>query len=286
MLGAHGFGNVFLPGDFGHQQSVVADPEPIDVKPLLPLGDNPEQAVVADMKVDDAGAGAECRGHGRPTCLRALQNRTHPERHLLARALTNKIEIAALEHSQSQTAARKQHVVQRKECEPCHSRQLNAIDGKTRYVWRMNRPSDFVAHGSSRFETHGQVLILHSTGPFNAEHILSLAEPFRHWAAVLRPNGPWASVNIVTVSAMCTPEAVQALRLSAQRSFDLLGRVAMSYVIAADVEGRRVMEPALRGSCAGIMPLELFEDIDPAVAWAETRIAAARAAPDGEPARA
>ena len=85
-------------------------------------------------------------------------------------------------------------------------------------------PSDFVAHGSSRFEARGQVLILHSVGPFNAEHILSLAEPFRYWAARLRQDGPWASVNVVTASAMCTPEAIQALRVSAQRSFDLLGR--------------------------------------------------------------
>ena len=85
---------------------------------------------------------------------------------------------------------------------------------------------------------------------------------------------------------MCTPEAIQALRVSAQRSFDLLGRVAMGYVIDLDVEGRRVMEPALRGSCAGIMPLEIFETVDPAVAWAELRIAAARATPDDAPIRA
>ena len=138
-----------------------------------------------------------------------------------------------------------------------------------------DRSATFVAHGSSRLEARGQVLILYSAGPFNAEHIRSLAEPFRAWAAQLQPGGAWATVNVVRHSAMCTPDAIEALRISAERSRAHLGRVASAYVIAPDVEGRRMMDPALRGSCAGIMPMEIFDDLAAALSWAEARIAEA-----------
>lgn len=138
-----------------------------------------------------------------------------------------------------------------------------------------SQPTTFVAHGSSRLESRGQVLILHSAGPFNAEHIRSLAEPFRSWAAKLQPGGAWATINVVRHSAMCTPEAIEALRLSAERSRQHLGRVAAAYVITPEVEGRRLMEPALRGSCAGIMPMEIFADLASALAWAEAQVASA-----------
>lgn len=133
-------------------------------------------------------------------------------------------------------------------------------------------PPKFTPHGDSQFEVRGQILILHSTGPFNAEHIFSLGAPFKHYAARLQPQGPWATVNVVHDSVMATPEAVEALRTSAELTHRLLGRAAACYVLSPELEGRRLMDAPIRASCAGIMPLEIFESLPPALAWAQDQL--------------
>lgn len=130
----------------------------------------------------------------------------------------------------------------------------------------------FRPHGVSHFEEHGQVLVLRSEGPFNAEHIQSLAPAFREHGGRLQQRGPWATINVVTRSLLSTPEAVEMLRKSAQWTHDHLGRVAAAYVATREVEGRLIMLGEIRGSCAGIMPIEIFEEFAPAEAWALEQI--------------
>lgn len=133
-------------------------------------------------------------------------------------------------------------------------------------------PPKFAPHGESQFEVRGQILILKSTGPFNAEHISSLYTVFNQYAAELQPRGPWATVNIVYRSVMATPEAVEMLRRSAEVTHRLLGRAVACYVMGPEVEGRRLMESAVRASCAGIMPLEIFETLEPALDWTQAQL--------------
>jgi hypothetical protein len=139
-------------------------------------------------------------------------------------------------------------------------------------------PPKFQPHGASRFERRGQVLILRSQGPFNAEHIQSLAPAFREYGGALKRDGPWATINVISTSMMVTPEGLAMLRASAQWTHDQLGRVAAAYVALPGAEGRFIMEAGIRASCAGIMPLEIFDDVDAAEAWALERIAEARGA--------
>jgi len=135
----------------------------------------------------------------------------------------------------------------------------------------------FQPHGVSEFEARGQVLVLRSQGPFNAEHIQSLAPAFREFGGRLQQAGPWATINLVTRSLLSTPEAVEMLRRSAQWTHDHLGRVAAAYVVGREVEGRMIMLAEVRRSCAGIMPIEIFFELAPAQAWALEQIAAANA---------
>jgi|CXWL01.1.fsa_nt_gi hypothetical protein len=136
-------------------------------------------------------------------------------------------------------------------------------------------PPKFRPHGASEFEVRGQVLVLTSQGPFNAEHIQSLAPRFREYGAALQQTGPWATINVVTKSVLSTPEGIEMLRRSAQWTHDHLGRVAAAYVVAREVEGRLIMLPEIRRSCDGIMPIEFFEQFEPAEAWALARISEA-----------
>ena len=116
------------------------------------------------------------------------------------------------------------------------------------------------------------MLVLRSEGPFNAEHIQSLAPAFREHGGRLQQRGPWATVNVVTRSLLSTPEGIEMLRKSAQWTHDHLGRAAAAYVVAQNVEGRLIMLGEIRGACTGIMPIEIFEEFAPAEAWALVQI--------------
>lgn len=137
-------------------------------------------------------------------------------------------------------------------------------------------PPKFQPHGASRFERRGQILILRSEGPFNAEHIQSLAPAFREFGADLKRGGPWATINVISASMMVTPEGLAMLRASAQWTHDQLGRVAAAYVAMPGAEGRVIMEASILASCAGIMPIDIFDDVESAEAWALERVAEAR----------
>ena len=131
----------------------------------------------------------------------------------------------------------------------------------------------FVPHGSTRFERRGQVLLLHSEGPFNAEHIASLGPAFRDHAMVMAPSGPWVTLNIVRGSLMATPDAIAALTQSATVS-RALGRIGAGYVVSPDVEGYRVMRPLVLQASEPVLPTCFFESFDPAWDWATTLLAA------------
>lgn len=141
----------------------------------------------------------------------------------------------------------------------------------------MTDPSQkFAPHGSSRFEVRDCLLLLYSEGPFNAEHIYSLAPAFREHAGPLAERGPWATINIVDVSIMSSPEGVEAMRRSAQWTRDALGRSAAAYVVAPGVEGRKMMEPLLLQACGDIFPVRFFAELAEAEQWAREQVAQAR----------
>lgn len=132
-------------------------------------------------------------------------------------------------------------------------------------------PLQFSPHGSSRFELRGRILLLYSEGPFNAEHVRSTATAFRDTAQRLGAGVPWVTVNIVTRSMMCTPDALDAMRNSARLTRPL-GRIAAGYVVTADVEGRGLMRPLLEQACADVMAVAFFIELEPALGWAQQQL--------------
>ena len=130
----------------------------------------------------------------------------------------------------------------------------------------------FAPHGSSVFEYDGQILILRSRGPFNAEHVQGVVNAFNRAAQELQPRGPWATINVIYESMLLTSEGVQAMGDSARHSRDHLGRCAAAYVVTPDVEGYSMIVPALRRVCEGILPIEFFDDLEKATAWCREQI--------------
>lgn len=136
----------------------------------------------------------------------------------------------------------------------------------------------FSPHGTTRFERRGQVLLLHSEGPFNAEHIASLVPQFREHAARLAPDGPWVSINVISRSLMTPPDVLEALTRNARWSRDELGRIGIAYVATEDVEGYRVMMPLMRRASDPVLPTRFFTTLDEALHWAQSLLDAAAAA--------
>jgi hypothetical protein len=129
-------------------------------------------------------------------------------------------------------------------------------------------PPKFPGHGASRFERRGQVLLLYSEGPFNAEHIQTLAPHFVEHGQALAQGGAWATINVVTRSILLTPDAVDMLRRSAEWTRDEYLRVAAGYVVAPEVEGRSIVLPILYECYREVFPVEMFTELDPAMVWA------------------
>jgi hypothetical protein len=134
----------------------------------------------------------------------------------------------------------------------------------------------FLPHGSTRFERRGQVLLLHSEGPFNAEHVVALGPRFREQAAIMAPGGPWVSVNLVRGSILTPPDALAALTRSAEASRGL-GRIGIGYVVDPAVEGYRVMRPLILLASESVLPTRFFEELDAGLRWAEGLLATAAA---------
>ncbi len=132
----------------------------------------------------------------------------------------------------------------------------------------------FAPHGRSQCERRGQLLLLHSQGPFNAEHVQAVAPMLRAHGTQLATDGPWASINIVSASMLATPEAIEMMRRSAEWSRVELGRVASAFVAGADVEGREIMQIKLRDCYSGVMPVGFFASYADAEAWALEQIEA------------
>jgi hypothetical protein len=137
-------------------------------------------------------------------------------------------------------------------------------------------PPRFPGHGSTRFERRGQVLLMHSEGPFNGEHIQSLAPHFMAYGKAMAECGPWATVNVVTGSALITPEAAEMLRRSGAWTRDAFNRVGAGYVVAPEVEGRAIVIPILEQCYAGVLATAVHADLASALAWAEGLIEQAR----------
>lgn len=136
-------------------------------------------------------------------------------------------------------------------------------------------PRQFLPHGTTRVERRGRVLLMYSEGPFNAEHVASLAPAFREHALELAPGGHWLTINVVHSSIMATPDALATLARSAVDT-RALGRIGIGYVVSPEVEGYRLMQTLILAATEPVLPTRFFTTLEPALAWAEELLAEAR----------
>lgn len=130
----------------------------------------------------------------------------------------------------------------------------------------------FSIHGEVAFTRQGQILVVDVQGPWNAELIELYKAQSRPYVEALSANGPWGLILILHREAACPPDAIEGIRLGVIEQAKNWRRVCTSYVIAPDVIGYKVMDRVWRNIYRDVMPCEVFERREDALAWTEARL--------------
>ncbi len=131
--------------------------------------------------------------------------------------------------------------------------------------------SEFPAHGHSDAQVQGHVLHVSARGPFNAEGMTQLKTAMLSAYRDLPLGSRVVNVSEMLETLVFPPEAWEELRATI-RATSASGHqvLATAWVVATDVEGRRLMLPkarALFSECG--RRFEIFETREAAEAWAQ-----------------
>lgn len=130
----------------------------------------------------------------------------------------------------------------------------------------------FSIHGEVAFNRQGQILLVDVQGPWNAELIEMYRAQIQPYVESMVANGPWGLILVLHNEAACPPDAIEGIRKGVMEQARNWQRICTSYVIAPDVIGYRVMDRIWRNIYRDVMPCEIFERREDALAWTEARL--------------
>ncbi len=125
----------------------------------------------------------------------------------------------------------------------------------------------FRVHGSISTRIEGRMIVSDITGPWNRELVEYWALQTYHDALKLSESGPWVALGNFLESMMCTPDALDSIRRTVQYSVVKLRCVGYAIVADASVEGRDLLAPTFAAIYEGLVPYQMFDDIEAARAW-------------------
>jgi hypothetical protein len=137
---------------------------------------------------------------------------------------------------------------------------------------------EFKAHGAFNLHRDGQAIVIEAAGPWNLELIRQYAHDVLPVTREVAAGGPWGAIVVVRNSVLFTLEAAEALREAGFRTAKTSGRIAVAYVIPADVEGALLAPDILRRIYDGLNTWAIFTDLPAAMDWTLGQIAAHNAA--------
>lgn len=131
----------------------------------------------------------------------------------------------------------------------------------------------FQVHGEVSLQRQGQILIANIQGPWNIELIGRYRAEMGPFVRDLAAVGPWGLIIVLHGEAACPPDALALIRQGAIEQAKNWQRVCTAYVIAPDVVGYRLMDRVWHGIYQDVIPCEIFEQREAAVAWTERMLA-------------
>lgn len=131
----------------------------------------------------------------------------------------------------------------------------------------------FPVHGAASFQTVDRVLVATVDGPWNIEliqHYFRLMQPF---VEELNRQGPWGVVIVIRNEAACPMETLALIRQNVIAQKESLQRVCAAFSVAPGVPGYRIMNRFWRSIYDGIIPFEIFDKPEDAIAWVGQTVA-------------
>lgn len=125
----------------------------------------------------------------------------------------------------------------------------------------------FSVHGAVSFAQQGQILIADIQGPWNMELIELYKEKAAPYVQELSAKGAWGLIIDIRNEASCPQDAVEGIRRGVIEQAANWHRVCTAYVIAPDVVGYHIMDRVWRGVYKDIIPFDIFEKREQALAW-------------------
>lgn len=124
-------------------------------------------------------------------------------------------------------------------------------------------------HRGIKLSTQGSILIAEVRGPWNAECIEEYKRDVDIYARTLASYRPWGVIIDIIDEALCPSHAIKAIREAAFDHAQNYGRACTAYVISPKALGYHLMNDAWKCIYQGIMPFEIFELREDALAWVD-----------------
>jgi hypothetical protein len=131
---------------------------------------------------------------------------------------------------------------------------------------------EFSQHGEFELSIDGRLLVVDVVGPWNLELIQNYTAQVAPLARQLASTGPWVLISVARRSVLFTPEAIEALRETAQRHSAESRRVATAYVVGPTVEGYQVVNAIFEDIYRDVCPMAIFETRAEAEGWAAEQL--------------
>ena len=136
---------------------------------------------------------------------------------------------------------------------------------------------EFKPHGQVEMWLDGNILRYDAVGPFNRELVRAIAQAQHEVMLAAKARGACVEVVTIRESALVTPDGLAELALILQDvNLQGLAPLAVTYVMAPDVEGASIMAPLFRRRYQDQgRTFEIFERMKDALAWAQAQLDAA-----------
>jgi hypothetical protein len=127
----------------------------------------------------------------------------------------------------------------------------------------------FPPHGHTEFDVSGEIVIAHTTGPFNLEGILAHNRARLALLAAHPNTGPRCQMTVLHTSVMMAPDCLDAFRAGLHEAYAGPHRLtAIAWVPHGAVEGFAWMEKTYAAAYAEVgIPMRNFDNQEDAMAW-------------------
>ncbi len=133
---------------------------------------------------------------------------------------------------------------------------------------------EFKPHGQVEMWLDGNILRYDAVGPFNRELVRAIAQAQHEVMLAAKARGACVEVVTIRESALVTPDGLAELALILQDvNLQGLAPLAVTYVMAPDVEGASIMAPLFRRRYQDQgRTFEIFEQMKDALIWAQAQL--------------